>query len=145
MGHVRGEVGGRKQQRTLWSSSWQRQRLACRRALMQTPSSSRPTHSSRWRTPPSSRRTSSCKPDFPPCAPSLSPPQPLPCPHLPPPCPLLPPPCPLLPAAQTPPCPPCSRLLRQQFSLMSLSSRNKARARCNRPAGVRPPGCRRKT
>jgi len=55
-------------------------------------------------------------------------------------CTLPPPP----PAAQTPPCPPCSRLLRQQFSLVYLSSRNKARARCNRP-GVRTPGCRRKT
>merc|ERR1712227_659481 len=97
----------RKQQLTLWSSSWQRQKLACRRALTPTPSSSRPIRSSRWRTPPSSRRTSSCKPDYLPFPPFLSPPQPLPCPPL-------PLPCTLLPAAQTLPCPPCSRLLRQQ-------------------------------
>merc|ERR1711881_771968 len=55
------------------------------------------------------------------------------------------PPCTLpLPAAQAPHCPPCSRLLRQQFSLVYLSSRNRARARCN-GRRARTPGCRRKT
>merc|ERR1712107_569348 len=52
-------------------------------------------------------------------------------------------PAPHQPPALTLPCPPCSRLLRQQISLVSLSSRNKARARCHGPA--RTPGCRRKT
>merc|ERR1712165_623959 len=66
---------------------------------------------------------------------------PLHTPSLPPQLPLCPPP---LPAAQAPHCPPCSRLLRQQFSLVYLSSRNRARARCN-GRRARTPGCRRKT
>merc|ERR1712107_698265 len=120
----------RKQQQTRWRSSSQTFKLACRRASTPTPNSRRPTPSSRWRTPAFSSRTASCKPDSPPFALSLHSLQPPPCP-------------PQQPPALTLPCPPCSRLLRQQISLVSLSSRNKARARCHRPA--RTPGCRRKT
>merc|ERR1712107_182808 len=79
---------------TRWRSSSQTFKLACRRV-------SKPTPISRWRTPAFSSRTASCKPDSPPFALSPHPLQPPPYP-------------PHQPPALTLPCPPCSRLLRQQ-------------------------------